>query len=246
MLPAGIAPRAEETPDSSKSLASTRSTLQKWVETQAIITREKKDWQQEKEILGSRLEAVRREIAVLEEKLKLARTDKGETDKARARLLAERQAVLDVAANLSGHIGALETKVRGLRKDLPDSVTEKLLPLYQRMPEDGATSKVSLAERFQNVLGILNEINRLNGEVTVASEIRPLSDGRPSEVRTVYVGLGQAYFVSARGEAGVGRPAGDGWSWSPDDRIARQVNVVLEILQNKSSAQFVPLPVDIR
>jgi len=114
------------------------------------------------------------------------------------------------------------------------------------MPAPGATSKVTVAERLQNVLGILNEMNKLNGEITVASEIRPLSDGKPSEVKTVYVGLGQAYFVSAGGEAGIGRPSQSGWIWQPANELSAQITTVLEILQNKSGPKFVPLPVTIQ
>ena len=242
LFAAGAGARAEET----GTVDAARSTLGKWVETQTIISREKKDWQQGKEILQSRIEAVKKEIAQIEERLKQARGDKAEADKVGAGLAAERQAISDVTDALSVHIGELEARVRVLYRTLPESMKEKLQPLYQRMPEDPAHARVSLAERFQNVLGILNEMNRLNSEVTVASEIRPLSDGRPYEVRTIYVGLGQAYFVSARGEAGIGRPSSDGWTWKKDDAIARDVNLVLEILQSKSSPKFVPLPVDIR
>ena len=40
----------------------------------------------------------------------------------------------------------------------------------------------------------------------MVTEVRTLSDGKPAEVRTVYVGLAQAYFVSPKGDAGIGRP----------------------------------------
>jgi hypothetical protein len=232
--------------DSGQSLDAARSTLEKWIETQSIISREKKDWQQGKEILVSRIEAMKKEIARVEEGLEETRAGKSESDDAAARLAAERRAITDITDSLAAHLGELETRVRALYRLLPEPLKEKLEPLYQRMPEDPATARVSVAERFQNVLGILNEMNRLNSEVTVASEIRPLSDGRPSEVRTIYVGLGQAYFVSAGGEAGVGRPSNDGWTWRANNAIAPDINMVLEILQSTSSPKFVPLPVDIR
>lgn len=150
-----------------------------------------------------------------------------------------------MSSRLSVLIEELESKVRRLYRRIPEPLKERIQPLYERMPTDAASTKISLAERFQNVLGILNEMTRLNGEITVASEIRALSDGKPSEVRTIYVGLGQAYFVSARGEAGIGRPGEDGWTWQPASQLAHEINQVLEILQNKSSPRFVPLPVTI-
>jgi len=79
-------------------------------------------------------------------------------------------------------------------------VKEKLKPLYDRIPSDAATTKVSAAERFQNVLGILSEAIKANTEAPVLFEVRTLANGKPAEVRVLYVGLGQAYYLSAAGE----------------------------------------------
>src|SRR5688572_10148139 len=92
LLAAGAGVRAEES-GPPKSLDAARSTLEKWVETQTIISKERKDWLQGKEILQSRIEAFKKEIAQIEERLKQTRTDKGEADKVGAGLAAERQAI---------------------------------------------------------------------------------------------------------------------------------------------------------
>ena len=105
---------------------------------------------------------------------------------------------------------------------------------------------VTAAERFQNVLGVLNELNKSNNEIAVNYEVRTLADGRPSEVKVVYVGLAQAYFVSPGGEAGIGRPGVDGWVWEPTKTAAGDVLIALEILQGKHTPAFVPLPVKIQ
>ena len=52
----------------------------KWIETQQIISKERKDWQQGKEILLGRLELVKQEVATLEEKIKQAETSVAEAD----------------------------------------------------------------------------------------------------------------------------------------------------------------------
>lgn len=245
-------PRAAETPAASApaspapTLDGARGTLDKWVETQQIISREKKDWQQARELLTSRIQLVKDEIAQL--RLKVDETHKSEQEfqRSRSESAGERDAAKSVSAELAAGAGELEGKVRSLYKAMPESMRDKIQPLYDRMPPDPATAKVTVAERYQNVLGILNEMNRLNGEITVASEIRSLSDGKPSEVKTVYLGLGQAWYLSARGEAGVGQPGPDGWKWRPAPEVATEVGRVLEILQNKSSPKFIPLPVTIQ
>jgi FtsZ-binding cell division protein ZapB len=224
------------------SLEETRLMMGKWIETQQIISRERKDWQQGKEILAGRLELVKKEIAALDEKSKQAQSSVAEADKKRNDLLAENEQLKTAGAQLAEAVTAMEGEVRRLFKQLPEPIQTKLQPLYQRIPEDPAKTRVSVAERFQNVLGILNEVNKANNEIAVSYEVHNLADGKPSEVKVVYVGLAQAYYVSAHGEAGIGRPTADGWKWEPSQAIARQILTVLEILQGKGTPAFVPLP----
>src|SRR5258706_16281119 len=105
--------------------------------------------------------------------------------------------------------------VRRFFKTLPEPIQTKLQLLYQRIPENTGKTRVSAAERFQNVIGILNEVNTTNSDLTKSFEVHTLADGKPSEVRALYVGLTQAFYVSAGGEAGIGRPTADGWKWEP-------------------------------
>jgi hypothetical protein len=114
------------------------------------------------------------------------------------------------------------------------------------MSDDPSHARASVAERFQNVLGILNELNKANTEINVNYEVRALADGKPSEVRVLYVGLAQAYYVSAGGEAGVGSPTENGWDWKASPAIANDVLIALDILQGKHTPAFVPLPIQIR
>jgi hypothetical protein len=228
------------------ALDATRSTMDKWVETRQLISEERKDWEQARELLNSRIRLVEGEIAQLEERLVQARGGRSEAQAQRDAVLDERARLVEATSRLAEQMGDLEDQVRGLFAVLPEPMQERLRPLLERMPADRGTTKVTVAERFQNVLGLLTEMNKLNSEITVASEVRALSDGKPAEVQTVYVGLGQAYFVSMRGEAGIGRPGPGGWTWEASSDLARDINHVLEILQNKSTPTFVGLPVSLQ
>lgn len=233
-------------PTAAEEIDQAKSTVGKWVATQELIFKERKAWQQEQEILASRIELLDKEIAAQQEKLGESRRALGESNAKRAAVESGRSELTGTQAMLARRIAELESEVRRLYAVLPETTREKVDPLYRRMPEDPATTRVSLAERMQNVLGILNEINRIGSEITLATEIRPLSDGKPSEVKTVYVGLAQAYFVSARGEAGVGVPGADGWQWTPRNELAPQIAQVIQVLENKAKPQFVSLPATIR
>jgi hypothetical protein len=224
------------------SLEETRIMMGKWTETQQIISRERKDWQQGKEILQGRLELVKKEISTLEDKTKQAQATIAEADKKRKDQLAEDEQLRVAGGQLAEAVAAMEAEVRRLFKVLPDPVQARLQPLYKRIPEDPNKVRVSTAERFQNVLGILNEVNKANNEISVSYEVRNLADGRPSEVKVIYVGLAQAYYVSARGEAGIGRPTAEGWKWEPLEAISKDVLMALEVLEGKHTPVIVPLP----
>jgi hypothetical protein len=225
------------------TLEETRLTMGKWIETQQIISKERNEWQQGQEILLGRLELVKGEIGVLEEKIAEARSSVATADEKRGELLGQKEQLTAVGLELGLAVTGFESEVRRLFSSTPEPVQAKLQPLVQRIPEDPANTRASVAERFQNVLGILNELNTANNEIYVNYEVRTLGDGKPSEVRALYIGLAQAYYVSANGEAGVGRPSADGWNWEASQAVAGDVLVALDILQGKHTPEFVPLPV---
>jgi phage shock protein A len=238
------APAGDDAPGS--SLDQARLTLGKWIETQQIISKERNDWAQGKEILQGRIELVGKEVSVLKERITQSESAVAESDKKKQELTAQNDALKTTAAQLNDAVAGMEGQIRKLAKQMPEPIATKLQPLLQRMPAEGAPSRVSTAERFQNVLGILNELNRANSEITVAYEIRTLADGTSSEVQVIDVGLAQAYYISPRGEAGIGRPSEDGWKWAPAPEAAASILLALEIIQGKHSPSFVPVPIDIR
>lgn len=227
------------------TLEETRLRLAKWMETQQLIAKERKDWQQNKEILAGRLELVKKEIAALEEKIQQAEAGAAKAGKKRAELLAENDQLKATGSTLGESVTAMEVDVRRLFKMLPEPLQTRLAPLHQRMPADAST-RVSNAERFQNVVGILNEVNKTSNEITVAYEVQTLANGVRSEVRSMYIGLAQAYYVSATNEGGIGRPSAEGWQWQPSKAVAGEVANALEMIQGKQTPAFVPLPVKLQ
>ena len=232
---------------SKATLDDTRVTMTKWIETQQLIAKERNDWQQGREILNARVELVEKEVAALDAKIKEAKASVAETNRKRDELQAESDRMKSTADGLATTIAAMEADIRKLAKVIPDPIRLKLEPLFQRIPSDPSKTNASVAERFQNVLGILNEVGKANSEISVSFEVRTLSDGTSGEVQTIYIGLGQAYYISPKGETGVGRPAPDGWKWEKlPDAFNNKVLTALEILQGKHIPAFVPLPVQIK
>jgi hypothetical protein len=232
--------------DQSGDLQSTRETLARWVETQQIISQEKQDWQLGKQVLEQRIELIEGEIALLEEKTSEIDESLAAVERDRAELLVQSKEFKAAVEGLETIIGPLEGKTRRLLKILPDPISDRVRPLSVRIPKEGAETKLTLGERFQNIIGILNEINKFNRDITVVSEIRALPGGSTAEVKAMYIGLGQAYYVTPSGDAaGIGHPTPDGWEWRPADELAPEISRAIAIFQNEEVPAFVPLPVTI-
>jgi hypothetical protein len=229
-----------------EDLESVRATLAKWMETQQIISKEERDWQVGKEVLQQRIDLIRGEISTLDARIEQTRKSISEADGKRGEMIRENEALKAASASLRAAIGALERRTLSMLGSVPDPVRERVKPLSQRIPSDPANTTLSLSERFQNVIGILNELNKFSQEITITSEIRTLSGGDRAEVKALYLGLAQAYYVTPRGDrAGIGRSTAEGWSWTESDHLADEIARAIAIVQNEEVPAYVPLPVTI-
>ncbi len=224
----------------------TREALEEWVKTRRLISKERHDWELGRETLQDRIELVEGEIASLREKIRETRAGITEEDKKRADLVEENEGLKEASESLKTAVTALEARTRALLDRLPESLRSDVQPLSQKFPDDPETTKLSLGIRFQNVIGVLNHLNKRNREITLTSELRTLDDGTRAEVTTVYVGIAQAYFVNGEGTvAGFGTATPEGWAWTSAPRAAEAVARVVAILKNERVASFVKLPIEI-
>ena len=223
---------------------STRAALEKWVETRRVLSKERSDWALGRELLEERVDLVQREVENLRERVAEARSSLAEAAVKREELLTKRSALQTASTALIAKASELESRTQHLIRRLPAPIQQRVAPLSQRLPEPGAEVKLSLSERFQNVVGILNEVNKFNRDMTVTSEVRTLGDGTTAEVATLYAGLGQAWYCSGDGAAaGVGSASEDGWVWRPATEAAADIERAIAILENEVVAEFVQLPV---
>lgn len=223
-----------------------RAALEKWVESRKVISSEQRDWALGKEMLSERIELVQQEINSLKEKFSDAEESIGQADKKRASLVEDNEKLKEASTALSETVLTMEQDTVRALKLLPDPIRDRVKPLSQRVPEKVEETKLSLAERFQNIVGILNEVNKFNREITMTSEVRTLPDGASAEVTAMYVGIGQGYYVTADGKsAGVGSSTESGWTWKSVDESAAEIAHAIAILKSEQVAAFVQLPVEI-
>lgn len=228
-------------------LAETRSTLDKWVETRQLIARVRADWQADKETLEQSIKLFESERARSAEAA--AQVETGSQQAEKERLEQERLNQQGKAAQekMKSLVADLEKQTLATVKRLPPPVVEKLQPLLKLIPADPASTKAPLVNRIQYLLGVLNEADKFNQGVSVVSEVRKNPTGAEVQVKTLYLGLAQAWFVDKSGAfAGTGTPGAEGWEWTTQADLGPRINQAIAMYENTQPAAFVALPAQVK
>jgi hypothetical protein len=229
------------------SLAETRSTLEQWVQTRQLISKTRSDWDADKETLAQTTALYERELKSIAEQMSKVSTNNAQVEKERLAATATQSELEAAAEQARTLVAGLEKRVQEIAPSFPPPLAEKLASSLKRIPADPANTKMSGLERMQNVVGILNEVDKFNAAVTVVSEVQKNSSGAEVQVETLYLGLAQAYFVDKAGEyAGLGTPAATGWEWTANNALAGKIQKTIAMYKNATPADFVSLPVQIK
>lgn len=247
VLAVGLAAVSAAQASGGDALETNRAALEKYVETRRIISDEKRKLALGRQMLTDQIEVVKSQVEALRTKITEAQASITDADAKKAGLVEENRKLIEATAGLASTVAALEARTKALLPRLPEPVAQKVRLFSQRIPEKPDATGLSLGERFQNVIGVLNEINKCNREITIGTPVLTLADGTQPEVTALYVGIGLAYYVNAgKTIAGIGTATADGWTWTPANDIAERVAQTIAILKNEKEADFVGLPVQIR
>jgi len=242
---AGLA-MAPEQQEAGTDIEVARSTIEKLVETRQVLSKEQQNWRVGKSVLEDRIDLVRSQIEDTRKAMSETREDLEENDAKRQGLLEENESLKEGVSTLQDLIAILESRTRNLLKRLPEPIRDHVKPLSQQIPEDPETADIPLANRYSFVIGVLNDINKYNGEIHMTRQRRKLPNGTTGEVATMYVGISQGYYVDDAGTmAGIGYPTVDGWEWAEANDVAGAIATAIAILKNEEAASFVKLPIEI-
>lgn len=228
---------AQPTPES------TRDLLDKWVQTRQLTSKEKSDWRLEQSILTDTKALLSAELTRLDISLKELEGSATAADKDRTDLTAQKEDIAEATTVVKQHIGALEAQLKTIIKTFPTPLIERTNPLIRRLPNDPTDTTLSMGERLQNIVGILNQADKFNSTLTQTSEARTTDSGKIVEVRTLYWGLATAYYVDTSGEyAGIGIPSKDGWLWPQIKDAGPKIKELFDIYEGSADIKFVELP----
>ena len=90
------------------------------------------------------------------------------------------------------------------------------------------------------------EVEKFDRQITIVTELKALESGEMAQVKTLYIGLGQGYFVDENAKyAGIVRPSAEGWTEEIRNDLAPRIRDAVKIYEGEKLAEFVPLPVEI-
>ncbi len=228
------------------AVVAAQGTFEKWVEVRDSIARDQREWTVEKEFLTEEIRLLKEELAALREKADRLEVETSQASKDLERISLANETLRTASGEVETEVARFEGALRRLDVRFPGVLRETIEPLMNRMPREGASIKASLSERMQAVVGVLGLVDKFNGTLTVVPELRKKPDGREVQVRTLYLGLAQAWFVSLDETfAGQGIPGAQGWEWTNADEIAPAVKQAIDIQQNAGIARYVRLPVKV-
>jgi hypothetical protein len=221
-----------------------RTTLEKWVETRQLISKEKSEWESDRENLQQSIVLYEKESGLLDEQITKLEAAATQVDKERDRLIEENESLSVAATTIRTTVAQLEKRLLELAKAFPPPLTERIEPLFKRIPTNPATTRLSLGERMQNIIGILSEADKFNGNITLVTELKKDPSGHEISVKTMYLGLGAAFFVDRAGQfAGVGEASMSGWTWRTANEVAPRISKMIFVYENAAAAEFVSMPV---
>ncbi|MCS6770612.1 MAG: DUF3450 domain-containing protein [Kiritimatiellae bacterium] len=217
--------------------------MERWIQTRLLLSKEREEWRVQRTILEDRIDLLEREIASIRSRTEAAEAELAKTEDQWNELNTRLEALKEATGSLAPALAGYEARVRAILPALPPPVASRIEPLSRRIPENPDQTKLGISERFQNVIGILNELNKAAREITVAGEVRELEDGARAEVTAMYLGLAQAFYSNEKGGiGGVGYPGPQGWIWQPWDDRAADFASAFAIYRNEKPAAYVPLP----
>ncbi|MEM9159670.1 MAG: DUF3450 family protein [Verrucomicrobiota bacterium] len=246
LIAAGLALASPLAVNAAPDLSETRETLKQWVELKKLISEEEAEWKVAKETLQEAIDLRETEIDSRREQIDKKQEDASAADAERAKLTEQENELKQSAAVVSTKIGDMEQKALKLAKIFPRTLADKLRPITERIPKDEKTaSSLGLSQRVQNIVALLLEVEKFNGDVILENDMQQIN-GENVSVKTIYIGLAIAYYVDGTGsEAGILTPSEEGWERESRNDLAPAIAQAVAIFEKEAAPEFVNLPVSV-
>jgi len=219
-----------------------RETMKEWARTERAISRETAEWERERALLEDLVDVARQRVDRLEETLAKHRSALSQAERERAELRERDKRARKRIERVRAFVREREAALREVRPMLPRPLEQEVADAYRSFPDEGEAGRVGVAKRMRGALTAMNAIREFDGKTTVAESVRETEEGGKGVYRTLYYGLGQAYYIGPDG-AGFGYPEAEGWTWVARPEAATAIEATLEIAEDRSGdLRLIDLP----
>lgn len=227
----------------------TRNVIKELVATRTKISEVREAWRVEQQFLEDEKAMLLAELEDLESVIGETKGRIGTASEELEKLQASQSDLADVTEDFEIEIVGLEVNLGDLLTRLPQTALDEVDVFVRTLPEDPQNTEVQTSLRYGSVIGVLTGLTKFNRTIHVVDEMREIDEHTRFAVKTLYVGLGQAYYVSPNGDrSGYGTIGDQGWVWEPRDEseFAAAVTKAIAIQENQEAAAFVRLPLQVR
>jgi DUF438 domain-containing protein len=221
------------------SVAELRETISKIVDVQTTESDERLDWKARKDEFTALLDLQVRELKLLDEELnkagQSAPSHAEATEKIKTEITSLKQARSLATEAVSRNIPRVSSLAKRFPQPLLKEAEIEIATLTTWKPTDEPR------DALRSILSLLAKAEQFNRRFTRTTEIR---DGR--EVKVLYLGLAQAFYMDLKDQAGIGQPGPNGWEWKSKPEIRSELKAAFETLDKKRPPTMVTLPLEIR
>jgi len=215
-----------------------------WVKVRAETTRLENEWNTNRSLLESTVNGLQERAQALEGKRDFLKAKTAKDREELASLEAANKASATGLQSVEAQLKTMSARVLDLRASLPPRLSDALELSYKSL----AAPDLTVSERMQFTMTVLNRCLQFNRSITCEDEILKLGDEKNAQqLEVIYWGLSHGYALDrpAR-KVWFGSPGPQGWRWEsiPDafDRVARLVT----ISRGKAEPEFVEVPVRLK
>ncbi|MDP0500130.1 MAG: DUF3450 family protein [Verrucomicrobiota bacterium JB022] len=227
-------------------LTETQRLIDKWVETERIISAERSEAKADLEMLAATRDLLRQRVDALEDTIAELKHEAEALNDERVSLVQEQTRLEASSAALAHQLAGFEAQLKQRVETFPPPLQEKLAKLLVQIPDRPNASDVEVGKRLVTLLGVLSEAAKFNQSLTLTYEIRELEDGSGVQADTLYWGYAFAISADASGHATYfGRPSEAGaWQFERLQDHQRETLQIIEMAEgNTDEARFVSLPI---
>ncbi len=233
-------------PDPRSDLDTLEGLVDRWLTLRLTIAEEQRAWDAHRAQWQAEIALLEREAETLEHALDEENTFAEAFETRRLATATRRSRLASELQDFQVLLHRAETDLRLWRTRLPPALTGSTDDGFNALPmTPQAAERLLLTRRAQIVIACYTQIETIQNGIHAVSETLAL-EGVSRHVDVLYVGLARAFAVSPANDwAAVGTPTDTGWVWSPSAEDAGAVRRAIDVLNRRTTAQLVALPLHV-